>query len=61
MMTTGGLEQGKSVWDALQGRFISEIAVSQMCPSLFEGINRVAADTFKILKHEWPGSVADII
>ena len=51
-MITRGLEKGKSVWDSLNGRFRSEIAVSQMCPSMFESIYHVAADTFKLLQHE---------
>ena len=52
VMITRSLEQGESVWDALHGRFRSEIAVSQMYPSMFESIYHLAADTFKLLKHE---------
>ena len=51
-MTTRGFEKGKSVWDALHGRFRSEIAVSQMYPSTFERICHVAADTLKLSQAE---------
>ena len=57
VMITRGLEKGKSVWDALHGRFRSEIAVSQMYRSMLESTYHVAADTFKLLKHEGPERV----
>ena len=59
-MITRGLEKGKSVWDALHGRSRSEIALSQMYPSMFESMYHVAAGTFKLLKHEGPAHVVDI-
>ena len=48
----GNSSKNESLWDNLHARFKSEVAVSLMCPSTFDGLIHFLYDTIRILKNE---------